>query len=94
MSNITEEAVEQINAAILKEKEKIISKLLKQKKLSYILKDATKRRFSRIAVEQHEDGSETFWVDDKSVDGLRLVTFMKFEPTLESKELKIELKYF
>lgn len=94
MSNITEEAVEQINSMILKKKEEIIRKLLKKNKLSYILKDATKRRFSRIAIEQHEDGSETVWVDDKSVDGLRLVTFMNFEPKLDGTDLELDLKYF
>lgn len=94
MSNITEEAVEQINATLLLKKEEVIRKLLKKHKLQYILKDAAKRRFSRIAIEQHEDGSETVWIDDKSTEGLRLVTFMKCEPKMEGTELEIDLKYF
>lgn len=92
--NITEQAVEQINSEILKKKEEIIKKLLKQNKLSYILKDITKRRFKRLEIEQHEDGSETVWIDNKTVEGFRLVTFMKFEPDMEGTDLKIDLKYF
>ena len=95
--NITDEALQTETDKLLKEvaiqKDAIIRKRLKEHKLLYILNDISKRRFKRLMIE--DDGKfEHIYVDNKTIDGLRLVSFQKPLPTLQGEEINVDLKYF
>ena len=95
--NITDEALQsetdKILAQVAIQKDAVIRKKLKALKMGYILKNSAERRFKRLMIE--DDGHfEHIYIDDKSIHGLRLVSFAKVQPTLEGDEIKIDLKYF
>jgi hypothetical protein len=54
-----------------------------------------KARFPKLLVEVHPDGKETFYADNDTLKGLKLVTFYQIEePTIDGNEFKTRLFYY
>ena len=89
-----QESVELIVKKINKKKEQLIKERLKEKKMLHVLKDIGKRRFKKLMVE-HDKDKEVVWVDNGTLKGLRLITFMKLnESQLEDTLFKTQVIYF
>ena len=101
--NITEEQphidaeLNRIQEAIQKQKEGIVKKKLKE--LGYTdkyIEHLAKRNswmFKKIMVIE-DDKFEHFFVDNKTKNGQRVVSFAKPDPTIEGSELNMDIKYF
>lgn len=87
------EELERIKAEINKQKEGIIRKKLKELGLLYKLKHSKERRFKKIMIEVDEDFEHVF-VDNNTIEGLRVVSFAKPDPKIEGSELSMDIKYF
>ena len=101
--NITEEQpnieneLERITNEILKQKEGIFKKKLKELGFNdkYIkhLADRNTWMFKKVMVIE-DDKHEHFFIDNKTKNGLRVVSFEKPDPSIEGSELSMDIKYF
>ncbi len=76
-------------------KEKIIQDKIKELKLDFDPEEEAEKRFKKLSVEQTED-SETYWFDNGTKHGLRIVTFSMKKQTLTSgasMSVIVELEY-
>ena len=89
LKDLTDKAAQEIN----KQKEGVIKSKLKEHKLLYKLKHSKERRFKKIMIEEDEKYQHVF-VDNNTINGLRVVSFLKEEPKIEDGKLTFELKYY
>ena len=89
MSNIIKDTCDSIN----KQKELVIRQKLKEKTgLEIDIIEETKRRFKRIVV-VYQNNEESVYFNDGSVDGLRVVTFVKTSTPLDFNVGNFTVRY-
>ena len=95
MDNIVRDLVSQMVDSISKQKEDILKTRLLNKFQDFNFEEEKKRRFKKLVCEVDYHGNETYYYNDGTTDGCRLVTFFKFEPQFElgSNKMNFELKY-
>lgn len=94
IQQITEELIKRMNS----EREKLIDAKLKQRGYSVTLADQMKYRFKDIICEA-KGNEETWWYNDGTYQGERIITFINDFPEMEFKDgegFKINnyLKYY
>lgn len=87
-------SIGEIAKRVAKARWNVIELKLKEKKLKHLLRDITKRRFKPIQL-QETDREIIVWVDNKTIKGMRLVTFLK-ETDSEIKDNKFsgQIRYY
>ena len=84
-------------AELNKKKEAIIMQRLEKLGIEIDVEAEQHRRFKRFVVE-YNDQEETYWYNDGSETGLRIVTFKKPQPNFDLKEpkhiVKTEVSYY
>ena len=95
MDNIVRDLVSQMVDSISKQKEDILKSKILNKFQDFNFEEEKKRRFKKLVCEVDYHGNETYYYNDGTTDGCRLVTFFKFEPQFElgSNKMNFELKY-
>jgi len=88
-----DEIIDNAIKEIHQQKEGVIKSRLKEFRLLYKLKHSKERRFKKILIEV-DDKYEHVYVDNNTITGLRVVSFLKDEPKLEDGKIVFELKYF
>ena len=101
ISDMMTTAIAKMHNDIIKQKEYVILNALRRNNIKLNLQEALGKRFSPIQREVKPGHSETYYYNDGSKDGLRLVTFnighQPIDPQFgNSREisLKIELTYY
>lgn len=84
-------------AELNKKKDSIIMQRLEKLGIEIDVEAEQRRRFKRFVVE-YNDTEETYWYNDGSETGLRVVTFKKPQPNFDLKEanhtVKSEVSYY
>ena len=101
LSSMMKGAIEKMHADIIQKKEFVILSALRKNGININLQEALKKRFSPIQREVLGGHSETYYYNDGSDGGLRLVTFnignKAINPQFDnSREIsfKVELSYY
>ncbi len=78
----------------VKKKEEIVQDKINELGIEFSFEEEKRRRFKNFLIETTEDGEETYWYNDGSDQGLRIVTFRMRTPDICNIEepFKIELK--
>lgn len=88
------ESIDIIQKQIRNQKEAIVKQKLKEIGMLKVLKDIHLARFPKLMVVM-QGGKEIVYVDNKTLKGLKLVTFeMIDDPTIEGNEFKTKLFYY
>lgn len=77
------EVIDEINK-INKKKDAVIMKRLSELGIDTDIESEKRRRFKRFVVE-HSYTEETYWYNDGSESGLRIITFKKWQPNYDMK---------
>ena len=95
MENMVSDLVSQMVESITKQKEEILKTKIYNKFQDFNFEEEKKRRFKKIVCEVDYHGNETYYFNDGTSEGCRLVTFFKFEPCFDfgSNKMNFELKY-
>ena len=93
MNNLLEEASNNLISGIVKKKEEVVLDRLKEIGVVLDLEQEKKARFKSLVCEQSEE-SETWYYNDGTAKGLRLVTFVLSKPKFDIDEpLKVGIEY-
>jgi len=87
------EVIDEIN----KKKDAVIMQRFVELGISTDIESEKRRRFKRFIVE-HSDTEETYWYDDGSESGLRIVTFKKWQTNYDMRNpnntITCEVSYY
>jgi hypothetical protein len=92
-----QEIIGDMIAELNKKKDAIIMHRLEKLGIKLDIETEQRRRFKSFAVE-YNDHEETYWYNDGSETGLRIVTFKEAQPNFDLKEtnltVKTEISYY
>ncbi len=91
--NMMQEVATRMHRGLRDEMEKVILSKLKEHGIDFNYEEEASRRFKRMVVEKSPNGEETWYYDDGSVSGLRVVTFAIEQEGLKDMGMKIKLEY-
>lgn len=95
---IVQEMIKETSEKIAREKERVIELKLIEKGLSMeVIKDCSKSRFPRF-IREVKGEEETYWYDDGSYEGLRIVTFKSTSSKIKGEgdafNIFVKLEYY
>ena len=96
ISNLTHEATSKLISDFYEKRKKIITERLKEiAGIDLDIEAEANRRFKRLAIE-YKDNEETIYFNDGSVQGKRIVTFVKKNNplTLEADRCQMSVEYY
>lgn len=93
INDIMTEAIYEIAQSINAQKELVIKQKIKEKLgIEVDLQEESQRRFKRFHT-IHQGNEETIYFNDGSIDGKRIVTFVKKDTSLDSNLEGYNLRY-
>ncbi len=94
-NSVIAEVLNTLLERIQKQKEGLIKDRLTEMGMEYLLNDLNVRRFKRILCEKMP-GEETYWADNGTIEGVRIITFKSPEPNNDynNNSIGFELKYY
>lgn len=94
MSKQLEEAVNKVFNDLVEKKNELIQEKLKSLKIDVDMEAEAKSRFKSFSAQESEDGVETIYYNDGSVDGIEvfksIIQAIPFDP--KSEDVKVSLK--
>ena len=94
------DAIQEWSKRIQAKKEEVFLQRLKELNIEFDLEEEKKRRFPRFRIET-EMYKETYWYNDGSVEGLRIITFVTSQPSLpnindavSTIKLNVDISYY
>ena len=91
-TNLIDNAIRKMSEDIARQKETIILQRLKSIGIEVDMKEEDKRRFNRFKLEV-QDNKETLYYNDGSINGLRVITFVKTNIPFNLKDNNFTLGY-
>ncbi len=95
-ATMAEEHIKGLFQKISVQKEKLIKAKLHEMGLTHLMDGFKDQRFRRIGCEMSKEGEETYWADNGTNDGLKIITFKRFQPKIdpETNMISGELEFY